>query len=165
MKLEECVGQQGKAYTDIQPNSEGKIEIVINKKLVVVEAISLCEEKIDAFSQIKVEKVENNKLYVNKYTTRAQNMRNILFVPYQDAATVKLSCIVNKKNEQTQCRVVTSCLIDLVRKAEARLRKATSLIKEIAVSSCYFSSHLCHCWCASMEPSFFLPLLQAVEWT
>ena len=66
VKLEECVGQQGKAYTDIQPNSEGKIEIVINKKLVVVEAISLCEEKIDAFSQIKVEKVENNKLYVNK---------------------------------------------------------------------------------------------------
>ena len=66
VKLEECVGQQGKAYTDIQPNSEGKIEIVINKKLVVVEAISLCDEKIDAFSQIKVEKVENNKLYVNK---------------------------------------------------------------------------------------------------
>lgn len=62
----DCVGREGKVYQNIEPKSEGQIEIVINKKLVIVNALNLEDEKIDAFQKIKVEKVENDKLYIRK---------------------------------------------------------------------------------------------------
>ena len=64
--LNDYVGTEGKAYTSINPNTEGQIEIVINKKLVIMPAINITEEKIEAFAPIKIEKVENNKLYIGK---------------------------------------------------------------------------------------------------
>lgn len=64
--LQECVGKVGKAYTAFNPQSEGQVEITINNKLDVLNAFNMSEEKIDAFSQVKVEKVEDNKLYIVK---------------------------------------------------------------------------------------------------
>lgn len=64
--LNKCIGTEGKAYTSFEPNGEGQIEIEINKKLTVINATSICNENIDAFTQIKVEKVENKKLYITK---------------------------------------------------------------------------------------------------
>lgn len=64
--LSNCVGTIGKAYTEFQSKGEGQIEATINKKLVIMDATSVCEEKIEAFSEIKIEKVENNRLYINK---------------------------------------------------------------------------------------------------
>lgn len=64
--LNECIGREGKAYTEIQPKSEGRIEIIINSKLEIVNAINLTDDVIPAFAQIKVEKIENNKLYIVK---------------------------------------------------------------------------------------------------
>ena len=66
INLEECVGTVGKAYTDLNPHSEGQIEITINNKLEIMNALNITDEKIDAFTQVKVEKVENNILYVVK---------------------------------------------------------------------------------------------------
>lgn len=64
--LNDYVGTEGKAYTSINPNTEGQIEVVINEKLVIMPAINISEEKIEAFAPIKIEKVENNKLYIGK---------------------------------------------------------------------------------------------------
>lgn len=60
------VGTVGKAYTSFNPKSEGQIEIVVNNKLDIWKAVNLTDEKIEAFAQIKVEKVEDNKLYIVK---------------------------------------------------------------------------------------------------
>lgn len=62
----DCVGQEGKAYTTFEPNSNGKIEITLNQKLVIIDAISVSNEKINAFEIIKVIKFENNKVYIDK---------------------------------------------------------------------------------------------------
>jgi len=64
--LTKAVGTEGKAYTEFKPHGEGQIQVDINNKFVTVDAISICEEQIAAFSQIRIEKVENNKLYINK---------------------------------------------------------------------------------------------------
>lgn len=64
--LNKYVGTEGKAYTEFKPMGEGQIQIEINNKLVTTEAISVCEDTINAFAQIKIEKVENNKLYINR---------------------------------------------------------------------------------------------------
>lgn len=62
----ELVNKTGKAYTSFEPQGEGKIEIILNEKLTILETINLSEEKIEAFSEIKVEKVENNKIYISR---------------------------------------------------------------------------------------------------
>ncbi len=64
--LNTAVGTTGKAYTSFKPKSEGQIEIVINNKLDILRAINMTDEEIEAFSQIKVEKFEDNKLYIAK---------------------------------------------------------------------------------------------------
>ena len=56
----------GKAYTRFEPNSNGQIEIEINGQLTVTDAISCSNEVINSFEQIKVVKVENDKLYIDR---------------------------------------------------------------------------------------------------
>ena len=53
----------GKAYTHFAPNAEGQIEIDINEQLSVVNATN---EEIKAFTPIKVVKVENDTLFIEK---------------------------------------------------------------------------------------------------
>ena len=66
VKLEDYIGTEGKAYTDLHPNSEGQIQIVINNKLETLKAINSSNEEIKAFSPIKITKVENNTIYVDR---------------------------------------------------------------------------------------------------
>ena len=66
VKLEECEGKEAKTYTEFQPKGEGQVQLNVNKKLVTINATSLCDEKINSFTLVRVEKVENNKLYINK---------------------------------------------------------------------------------------------------
>ena len=66
VKYEDYIGTEGKAYTNLKPNSKGQIQIVINNKLETLEVTSICKEEIQAFSPIKLVKVENNILYVDK---------------------------------------------------------------------------------------------------
>lgn len=56
----------GKAYTTIEPKSQGQIEIEINGQLTVTNATNNTDEKINAFEAIKVVKVENDILYIEK---------------------------------------------------------------------------------------------------
>ena len=64
--INELIGKTGKAYTAFEPKAEGKIEITLNNKLSILDAINLSEEKIDSFSEIKVEKIEDKKIYIVK---------------------------------------------------------------------------------------------------
>ena len=66
IELKELEGKEGKAYTTFEPKSGGQIEINLNNKLTILNAESLSDEKNEAFSQIKVEKVENNIVYIVK---------------------------------------------------------------------------------------------------
>ena len=56
----------GKAYSSIEPLSEGQIEIEINGQLTITKATNNTNEKINAFEPIKVIKVENDILYIEK---------------------------------------------------------------------------------------------------
>lgn len=60
------VNKQGRTYTSFPPKGEGQIEIDFNNKLSILQAINLSDEKLDSFIQIKVEKIENNKIYIVK---------------------------------------------------------------------------------------------------
>lgn len=62
----ELINKTGKAYTTFEANAEGQIEIDLNNKLSTLNAINLSDEKINAFSIIKVVKVENNQIYITK---------------------------------------------------------------------------------------------------
>jgi len=64
--LNELNGKHGKAYTSIEPKAEGQIEIILNNKLSILNAINISDEKINSFEQIKVEKIENNQIYITK---------------------------------------------------------------------------------------------------
>ena len=62
--INELKGKKGKSYRAIEPKSEGQIEIILNNKLSFLDAFNDSEEKIEAFSQVVVEKIENNKIYI-----------------------------------------------------------------------------------------------------
>lgn len=64
--INELVNKQGRTYTSFPPKGEGRIEIEFNNKLSILEAINLSDEQINSFVQIKVEKIENNKIYIVK---------------------------------------------------------------------------------------------------
>ena len=56
----------GKAYTAFEPRSKGQIEIDINGQLTIAEAINATEEHINSFEVIKVVKVLDDILYIEK---------------------------------------------------------------------------------------------------
>ena len=62
----ELTGSTGKAYNSFSPNGKGQIEIILNKQLTILEATNISNENIEAFSQIKVVKVEDNNIYITK---------------------------------------------------------------------------------------------------
>ncbi len=60
------LNKTGKAYINIEPHKEGQIEIDLNKRLSIIEATNISEEKINAFDPVIVVKIENNKIYIKK---------------------------------------------------------------------------------------------------
>ena len=56
----------GKTYVHFEPKGQGKIQIEFNEKLSILDAVNNSEEVLEAFSQIKVVKVENNVIYIEK---------------------------------------------------------------------------------------------------
>lgn len=64
--LNSLVDKTGKAYMHFEPKGNGKIQIEFNSKLDIIDAVSLSDDRIEAFSQIKVIKVENDVVYINK---------------------------------------------------------------------------------------------------
>lgn len=64
--LNELIGKYGKTYTAFEPNGQGQIQIDFNNKLTILDATNLTNEKINSFEQIKVDKVENNTIYISK---------------------------------------------------------------------------------------------------
>lgn len=61
-----AVGKIGKAYSDFAPKSHGQVEIEISEQLTVAEAVNDTEEEIKAFDAVRVVKVENELLYIEK---------------------------------------------------------------------------------------------------
>ena len=61
-----AIDKVGKAYTDFAPNGQGRIEIEVNGQLTVAEAINNTDTEIKSFEAVKVVKVENDLLYIEK---------------------------------------------------------------------------------------------------
>lgn len=63
----EALNQVARAYTNFEPKAQGQIEIEINGQLSVVDASNITDEQIKSFELVKVVKVENDLLYVEKF--------------------------------------------------------------------------------------------------
>lgn len=61
-----AIGKIGKAYTAFEPKGSGQIEIEIDGQFTVTDAVNNTDEKINAFEMVKVVKVENDMLYIEK---------------------------------------------------------------------------------------------------
>ena len=61
-----AVGQLGKAYTSFAPKATGQVEVEINGQLTVVNAINDTDEQINSFDVIKVTRVVDDILYIEK---------------------------------------------------------------------------------------------------
>ena len=59
-----CIGMSAKAYTNFAPNSQGQIQIDFNGQLSIENAINSTDREIKAFSEVKIVKYEDNKLYI-----------------------------------------------------------------------------------------------------
>lgn len=62
----EAIGQIAKAYTNLESNSQGQIQLTLNSKLCIKQAFNATNEQIKAFDSVKIVKFENNMLYVEK---------------------------------------------------------------------------------------------------
>ena len=63
---QDYLNAQGKAYTTIAPQSEGQAELTIKNQLSVINVFNATDEHIDAFTSVKVCKVENSKVFIEK---------------------------------------------------------------------------------------------------
>jgi len=61
-----AIGKTGRAYTSMEPNAIGQVEIDINGQLSVVNAKNETNTKINAFDTVKVVRVIEGLLYVEK---------------------------------------------------------------------------------------------------
>lgn len=61
-----AIGQTAKAYTNFAPHSAGQIEVEINEQLSVVNAFNDTDEDIKSFDIVKVTKVVDDTLYIEK---------------------------------------------------------------------------------------------------
>ena len=62
----DALNKIGKAYTSFHPDSNGQIEIEINGKLQVANAVNKTKESINSFDLVRVVKVQNDLLYIEK---------------------------------------------------------------------------------------------------
>ena len=63
---EELINKAGKAYMHFPPKGQAKIEIEYNSKLEILDAINNSDIEIQSFEAIKVVKVENDNIYIEK---------------------------------------------------------------------------------------------------
>ncbi len=61
-----AINQIGKAYTNFAPKGQGQVEIEICGQNTVSDAVNNTEDEIMAFDLVKVVKVENDLLYIEK---------------------------------------------------------------------------------------------------
>ena len=64
--INELSGKTGRTYSAFLPNAKGQIERDFNGRLSVLDAYNLTNEEIKAFTIVKVEKIEDNKIYIIK---------------------------------------------------------------------------------------------------
>lgn len=62
-----ALNKVGKAYTSFEPKAKGQVEIEISGQLSVVNAVNQSDEKINSFDMVKVVKVEDELLYIEKF--------------------------------------------------------------------------------------------------
>jgi membrane-bound ClpP family serine protease len=70
--LRECIDRIGKSYTRFSPKSAGQIQIEINGRLATVGAVNNSADEIKSFDIIKVVRVENDVLYIEKITEEGE---------------------------------------------------------------------------------------------
>ena len=62
-----AIGRVGKAYTAFEPHANGQVEIEINGQLSVVNAVNESDESINSFEMVKVTKVVDEILHIEKF--------------------------------------------------------------------------------------------------
>lgn len=64
--LKDLIEKQGKSYTRFAPKGNGQIQIDFMGKLATLDAVNNSDVEINSFEMIKVVKVENNIVYIER---------------------------------------------------------------------------------------------------
>ena len=64
--INELINKTGKAYITFPPKGSGKISIEFNGRIEEFDARNFSDEEIKSFEPIKVVKIENNEIFVEK---------------------------------------------------------------------------------------------------
>ena len=62
-----CVGTIAKAYTEFKPSAGGQIEVNVNCKLSIENAVNQTQEVIEAFASVKITDYKDNVFYIAKF--------------------------------------------------------------------------------------------------
>lgn len=60
------IGKTGRTYTTFGAKAKGQIEIELNGRWSILDAYNFSDEEISAFTEIRVEKVEDSNIYITK---------------------------------------------------------------------------------------------------
>ena len=60
----DCIGKEGKAYTAFEPHAQGQIEVDVNGRLSIENAINTNDDRIEAFEQVKITDYKEKMFYI-----------------------------------------------------------------------------------------------------
>lgn len=66
MTLEQAVGNEGEVYLTISPAKPGKVRVMIGERLRVLDAVTQNKEELETGSLVKVVKIVNNTMVVER---------------------------------------------------------------------------------------------------
>lgn len=61
-----CVGKIAKAYTAFHPSGEGQIEVEVNGRLSIENAVNDTQDEIEAFAQVRITDYKDELLHIEK---------------------------------------------------------------------------------------------------
>ena len=61
-----CIGQIAKTYTEFKPNGSGQIEVSVEGKLSIENAINISNDDIKSFQEVKIIDYKDNTYYIDR---------------------------------------------------------------------------------------------------
>lgn len=61
-----CIGEVAKTYTAFAPKGNGQIEVNIDNKLSIENAVNISDESFPSFQEVKITDYQNNTFYIDK---------------------------------------------------------------------------------------------------
>ena len=61
-----CIGQTAKTYTEFKANGSGQIEVSVEGKLSIENAVNISDDNIKSFQEVKITDYKDNTYFIDK---------------------------------------------------------------------------------------------------